>query len=118
MVEIRIINEKEIREKQKKDIETYYGMLSDIVNNLGENQPGPYASQVGKGKSLYHVIPRENKGKSLAEFHPHFLTEEDKLTSMDIDVSDEGVFNCIREIIENYSEKYNHLERITIFTDF
>ncbi len=112
--EIEVIDQtEEIMEKQHQDIVTYHQMVSQICAELREGDIDCTIFKKGKKKYLYDVVSPK-KGKDIAEIFPVFLTPDSLLEIIVVDIHNKDASASIIGTLDKYSDKYNHLKKITI----
>lgn len=111
---VEVINQGEIINKQKQDIVTYNLMLKEISDKLHQGDFGDLVDKVlGEEKSVHHAIFKPDC-QDFVKIFPFFLVEDSTLSTIQIEVHDKKAFEYIKDILNNYSDCYNHLEKITI----
>jgi len=113
MVKINIQSKKEERDKQRQDIVTYYNMIDELVKKINEVELHmSWIDQRPERKKL-------NKGLELSvEIIPLSLSEDDQLTRLYIRMHKKEALDIVKNVLKDYSDKYNYLKSVDINTYF
>jgi len=125
MVEINTEDKKGAVYEQRQDIATYYNMVDCLRKKLDE--AGLRISWVDKREKRMHLSwlarmkKRRESKKNLeisVKLTPSSLSEDCELNILFIEVHKKEALGIVKGVVEDYSKKYNHLEKINIDTYF
>lgn len=114
MVQTEISNGRESM-KQQEDINTYHSMIEEMVNRM-KNRGLEATAQRNRAIELDYMI--RNPTQDFAEIYAIIPRENNTITEILIDVYDEAADDCIKEVVREFREKYNHLKNLTLFKHF